>query len=59
MGRGRGGMCLKILDRRTIEKDGGGGERECIVRSHSRHYGKRRICFFRVESQVEERERGI
>lgn len=29
-GMGRGGMCLKMLDRRMIEKDGGGGggERE-------------------------------
>lgn len=59
-GMGRGGMCLKMLDGRMIEKDGGGGsggggERECIVRSHCRHYAKRRICSFRVESQVEKR----
>lgn len=64
MGWGGGGMCLKMLDGRMIEKVGGGGgagggEGKCIVRSHGRHYGKRRICFFRVESQVEERERGI
>lgn len=57
-GTGRGGW-----DGRMIEKGGGGGggcggEREYIVRSHGRHYGKRRICSFRVESQVENREGG-
>lgn len=48
---------MKMLDRRMIEKDGGGsggGERECIVRSHGRHYAKR-IIIFRVTSQVEKR----
>lgn len=49
-GMGRGGMCLKMLDWRMIEKvggggGGGGGERECIVRSRGRHYAKRRISF--------------
>lgn len=48
-GMGRGGMCLKMLDGRMIEKDGrgggGGGEREWIVRSHGRHYAKRIISF--------------
>lgn len=50
-GMGRGGMCLKMLDGRMIEKvagggGGGGGERElCIVGRHGRHYGKRRIYF--------------
>lgn len=49
-------MGWEMLDGRMIEKVGG-GERECIVKSHGRHYGKRRICFFRIESQVEERGR--
>lgn len=52
-GTGRGGMCLKMLDGRMIEKvggGGGGGERELIVRSHGRHYAKR-IFVFRVTSQ--------
>lgn len=55
MGTGRGGMCLKMLDGRMIEKDGGGGEeRECIVRSHGR-----RLCeednFFPRDKPREER----
>lgn len=49
-GTGRGRMCLKMLDGRMVEKvgggGGGGGEREfCIVKSHGRHYAKRRISF--------------
>lgn len=59
-GMGRGGMCLEMLDGRMIEKDGrggsGGGERECIVRSHGRHYGKRRICFPRRKPSGREKE---
>lgn len=56
---GKGRMGWEMLDGRMIEKIGGGsgGEREYIVRSHGRHYGKRRICFFRVEIQVENRRR--
>lgn len=42
---GEDGMGWEMLDGRMIGKDGG-GERECIVKSHGRHYGKRRICFF-------------
>lgn len=38
-GTGRGGMCLKMLDGRMIEKvgggGGGGGERECTYREKS------------------------
>lgn len=58
-GGGEDGMGWEMLDRRMVEKDGGGsgGERECIVEGHGRHYGKRRIVF-RVTSQVEEREGG-
>lgn len=59
---GAGRMGWEMLDGRMIEKDGGGGggggEREYTVRSHGRHYGKRRICCFRVEIQVEKREGG-
>lgn len=59
-GKGRGGMCLKVLDGRMIEKvgggsGGGGGERKCIVRSHGRHYGKR-IIVFRVTTQGKREE---
>lgn len=59
-GTGRGGMCLKMLDGRMIEKvggGGGGGERECIVRSHGRHYGKRRFFFPRRNPSGKQRRR--
>lgn len=56
---GKGRMGWEMLGGRMVEKvgggGGGGGEKKCIVRSHGRHYGKRRICFLRVESQVEKR----
>lgn len=58
-GMGRGGMCLKMLDGRMIEKvgGGGGGERECIVRSHGRRLCEEDNCFPR-DNPREERERG-
>lgn len=58
-GTGPGRMGWEMLDGRVIEKVGGGGERECIVRSHGRRLWEENLEGFRFPRNKprEERER--